>query len=56
MAAFPPVGGYLLDATGNSATPILFSAAIWFSIPVMLAVFKFLQARWARTEESSANG
>ena len=46
MAAFPPLGGYALDATGDAAIPVLFAALLWLLIPPMLATFKILQARW----------
>jgi len=46
MAAFPPIGGLLLDATRNPAVPLLFAATLWLMIPVMLAVFLLLRSRW----------
>ena len=46
MTAFPPVGGYLLDVTGNTAAPLLFAALLWFSISILLSIFKWLERRW----------
>jgi MFS family permease len=46
MAAFPAVGGYVFDATGDAAMPVLFAALLWLLIPLMLVTFKILQARW----------
>lgn len=46
MASFPPIAGYLLDATGDNAAPLWFAGLVWLSIAVLLAVFKMLQRRW----------
>ena len=46
MALFPPVAGYLLDATNDTATPLLFAGLLWLMIPVVLAIFKILQHQW----------
>ena len=46
MAIFPPIGGYLLDATSNAATALWLAGLLWLAIPVMLAVFKILQRKW----------
>lgn len=46
MAALPPVAGYMLDATGNTAAPLWFAGLLWILIPVMLAIFKLLQRWW----------
>lgn len=46
MAALPPVAGYLLDATGNTAAPIWFAGLLWVMIPVMLGLFRLLQRLW----------
>jgi cyanate permease len=46
MAAFPAIAGYLLDATANAAAPLWFAGLLWILIPVLLAVFKFLQRKW----------
>jgi cyanate permease len=46
MAAFPAIAGYLLDATGDPAAPLLFSALLWLMITVLLVVFRVLQRRW----------
>jgi MFS family permease len=49
MAAFPPVGGLILDTTGSTAAPLWFAGLLWFLITVTLAVFKSLQHRWSVT-------
>jgi len=46
MAVFPAIAGYLLDATANTAAPLWFAGLLWLLIPVLLAVFKFLQRKW----------
>lgn len=52
LAGFPPIGGYLLDATAQPAVGLWFSAALWLAIPVLLAIFKILQHRWIQPGES----
>jgi cyanate permease len=47
MAAFPPLGGYLLDATAAPAAALWFAGSLWLAIPVLLAVFKLLQYKTA---------
>lgn len=46
MAAFPPIAGYLLDATADTAAPLWFAGLLWLSIIAQLAVFRVLQRRW----------
>ncbi len=46
MALFPPMAGYILDATNDTATPLWFAGLLWLLIPVVLAVFKILQHQW----------
>lgn len=46
MAFFPPIAGYLLDATADTAAPLWFAGLLWLSITGLLAVFKLLQRRW----------
>ena len=46
LTAFPPIAGYLLDATGSTAAPMIFAALLWFSITLLLIAFRILQHRW----------
>lgn len=46
MAVFPAIAGWLLDATGSTAAPLLFAALLWFLITVVLGVFLVLKQRW----------
>ena len=45
FALLPPVAGYLLDLTGDPATPIWFSAALYLTIVPCLLLFRQLQRR-----------
>ena len=46
MAAFPLVGGLLLDITADAAAALWLAGALWLGIPVQLLVFKVLQHKW----------
>lgn len=46
MAAFPPIAGYILDTTANTAAPLWFAGSLWLLITVSLAAFKLLQHMW----------
>ena len=46
MAIFPPIAGWLLDATGSPAAPLLFAGLLWFLITVLIVAFRMLQWRW----------
>jgi len=53
MAVVPSVAGYLLDATGNAATPVWFSGLLWVMILPVLVVFRVLQHRWPPASAST---
>lgn len=46
MTGLPALAGYLLDATGSTAAPLLFAGFLWFAITVLLVAFRILQHRW----------
>lgn len=46
LTAFPVIAGYLLDATGSTAAPMIFAGFLWFSITLLLIAFRILQRRW----------
>lgn len=46
MAFLPPIAGWLLDATGDPAAPLLFAALLWAAITGVLLSFRGLQWRW----------
>jgi MFS family permease len=47
MAVVPPLAGYILDLTDNSAAPLWFAGVLWLMIIAVLTAFRLLQRRWA---------
>lgn len=46
MAAFPAIGGYILEATARPDAAMWFAGGLWLAILAQLAIFRTLQARW----------
>lgn len=46
MTACPPIAGWLADATGSTAAPLWFAAALWAAISLVLATFLALERQW----------
>lgn len=51
MAIFPPIAGWLQDATGKADASVMFGGLLLALTVVALALFRLLQKRWLPKEE-----